>query len=327
MQRRSWSVVLFLTGALTLPAFSFGAGGIVVPGNGGGRYGNNNNNNKNQNKDKEYQTLRFVQSKEVTLSGKQQTAVMLTQLNGSGQIIAIVQPDDPRKPEAKNLDATAAALKKGDVVSVGFGMMGSYKEITYLKHIDVNPAEENPHGFVYEEFYNAQGSGAPIVRLQKYGESIEVTLPMVKDDKGKMDYDPQMVDQVQKYKKGEPVYVQLIRGSREPVATLMIPYKDPQNGKVVKESDQVVDGGKTPAVDIDVDGKTVTALVPGKMNGKHFVPDPVLARDARNFKPGTEVTFLTREDNGKTYLVEYTKTPKTSAAKTGAAGENMANSR
>ncbi len=99
------------------------------------------------------------------------------------------------------------------------------------------------------------------------------------------------------------------RGEGRPVISEIFPYKDPQTGKVTKVAQTDVEGtsGKTSSVDIETsDGKTITALVPGKVTNKRFVADAVLMRDVHQMKPGTEVQYLSRSDNGKTYLVELT---------------------
>ncbi|HEY2589436.1 MAG TPA: hypothetical protein VGI81_27065 [Tepidisphaeraceae bacterium] len=315
MQRPSWCVVLSLTSALSLPALAFGAGGIVVPpGN-----SNSNNvrngygNNMQQPKEPKDLTLRFVASQEAMVGGKKRSVSLFTNINGSGRIQAVVGGKNPADPDP-DIQTTVDKLQKGDVVKMKLAQWNGVQAIDYIKKIEVTPAEENPHGFLFEEFYNAPNTGAPIARLLKYGESYEFTFPMVKDEKGKMQPDTAMVDAVQKYKKDQPLYVTFLPPSpgQPYVATTMFPYSDPQTGKVTKLSEQEVDGGKTPAVDIETsDGKAVTALVPGKVNSyKRFTPDSVLAREARMFKPGTEVVFMTRDDNGKSYLVEISRAPK-----------------
>lgn len=323
MQRPSWCVVLSLASALALPAMAFAAGGIVVPpgnSNARGRYGNNN---MQQQKERTELTLRFVASQDALVSGKKRSVSLFTYLNGSGRIQAVVGGKNPADPDP-DIQTTVDKLQKGDVVKMKLAQWNGIQAIDYIKKIDVMPAEENPHGFVFEEFYNEPNTGAPIVRLLKYGESYEFTFPMVKDDKGKMQPDPAMVDAVQKYKKDQPLYVTFLPSGpgRPYVATTMFPYTDPQTGKVTNLSEQEVEGGKTPALDIETsDGKSVTALVPGKVNNyKRFTPDSILAREARAFKPGTEVVFITRDDNGKAYLVEIARAPKTpTTPKAGAA--------
>jgi translation initiation factor IF-1 len=135
------------------------------------------------------------------------------------------------------------------------------------------------------------------------------------------------MDNVGKFKTGEPVYIQA--AGRSAVVSMIFPFKDPQFGKVTKVSQVEVEGGKTSSVDIETDdGKTLTAMVPGKMNGKRFVPDSVLMNMTHSMKPGTEVQVTTRDDNGKTYLVEIARAPKTTPKPASAASDNnMTNSK
>jgi hypothetical protein len=270
------------------------------------------------------QVMRFYASQEVNFYNKKRTMALFTQLDGTRPMKTIVGGKDPKDPDA-DIQTTVDKLQKGDVVKMTLAPWNGVMAINYIKKVDVKPAEENPHGFIFQEFYNAQGSGAPIIRVTKYGESYELTIQNVKDDKGKMVPDPALMDDVQKFKMGDAVYIEATQG-RPPVISEIFPYKDPQTGKVTKVAQTDVEGstGKTSSVDIETsDGKTITALVPGKVTNKRFVADAVLMRDVHQMKPGTEVQYLTRDDNGKTYLVEITRAPKTAAKPGASASENM----
>ena len=138
---------------------------------------------------------------------------------------------------------------------------------------------------------------------------MEVTLPNVKDEKGKPTPDPDLVNAVQTLKQGDVVYALFAQIGRVPVLTAVYPYSEPQTGKVTKVSDQAMDNnGKTTAVDIETsDGKTITALVPGKVSNKHWVADPNLLRLAHSFKAGTDVVYMARTDGDKTFLIDIAK--------------------
>jgi hypothetical protein len=323
MQPRAICATLSLATVLTLGSTLFGATGVVVPP---GPTGKNGNMGKGQEiKD---QVMRFVASQQATLYNKNRTIALFTQLDGSRPMKTIIGGKDPKDPDA-DIQTTVDKLQKGDVVKMTLAQWNGWMAIDYIKKVDVKPAEETPHGFIFQEFYNEQVSGAPIVRITKYGESYELTIQNVKDDKGKMEPDPALLDEVQKFKMGEPVYIQLTQG-RLPTITEIFPYKDPQTGKVAKVAQTDVEGGgKTSSIDIETsDGKTVTALVPGKTTNKRFVADAALMRDVHLMKPGTDVLYLTRDDNGKTYLVEISRAPKTTAKPaSGAGSDNMPNTR
>ncbi|HSU65501.1 MAG TPA: hypothetical protein VLJ39_01390 [Tepidisphaeraceae bacterium] len=300
MQPRSLVFTLSLAALLSLPAFSFGAGGIVVPG-GPGKYGNNGGNMQSKGAELKDQTLRFLETAE-----KGKKIYVFTQIDGTRPMGIVPTSDDKKKAE---IETTLGKLQKGDVAKMTLMPSGQLYQVTYIKKIEVKPNEENPHAFVYQESYNDQKTGEPLLRLTKYDVSYEVTIPSVRGEKGKTEADPEMVNAVQSLKAGEVVYAQITNG-RPPVVTSIFPYKDPQTGKVTKVSMEDVEGGKTESAEIETaDGKTVTVLVPGKVVNKHFTQDQILSRLVHGFKPGTEVVFLSREQDGKNYLVEITKAP------------------
>lgn len=297
----------------------FGGTGVVVPGRG------NNGNNKAE--DDKPQPMRFYGAQDVVLYGKKHVMAIFTQVDGTGPIQTVVGDEDPKNPEATaNLETTLNKLTKGEFVELKVAPWNNLLKIDYIKKLEVKPAEQTPHGFIFHEFYNEPNTGAPIVRVTKYGQSFELTLPNVKNDKGEVEPDPELMDAVQKFKEGEAVYIQGSPG-RVPIITEIFPYTDPKEGKVTKVSQVAVEGGKTSQMEILTDdGKTVTALVPGKMTNKHFVPDYVLANQIHSFRPGTEVKYTARESDGKTYLVEIARMPKpSSTAKPASTSDNMSN--
>lgn len=326
MQPRSTLTTLSLATVLALSSSLFaingsGGTGVVVPGS--GKYGGGGNNMKGQ--EQKDQLMRFVEAKEGALYNKKRTFALFAPLNGGRQVTAVIGGKDPRDPDP-DIQTTVDKLQKGDVVKMTLAPWNGMMAIDYIKKIDVKPAEETPHGFVFQESYtDPNNSAETLIRVTKFGESYELRIQDVRDEKGKAQTDPALADTVSKLKGGEPVYV--VAAGRPPIVSMIFPYKDPQTGKVTKVSQVEVDGGKTSAMDIETnDGKSVTALVPGKMNGKRFVPDSMLMNQTHSLKPGTEVQFTARDDNGKTYLVEIARAPKT-PTRTGAGADNMNNQR
>lgn len=310
---------------LALSAFgitSSGGTGVVVPG-GNGKGGNNNSMKGAEQKDL---LMRYYGSQDVTVYNKKRTMAIFTQLDGTRPIRTVVGGKNPADPDP-DIQTTVDKLTKGDVVKMNLAAWNGVMAIDYIKKIEVKPAEENPHGFIFQEYYNEQGSGNPIVRVTKYGESYELTIQNVRDDKGTVQPDPDLMDAVQKFKTGEAVYIQASPG-RVPVISEIFPFTEPKQGKVTKVSQVETEGGKTSQVDIETDdGKSVTALVPGKVNNKRFVADSILMNQVHSLKPGTEVKYTARDANGKTYLVEIARAPKTTPARpgSGAGAENMTN--
>jgi len=315
MQPQSFfKAALSLVTSLAIPATVFAAGGIVVPPGPTGNY-----NNKNQPMQMPLQqTLKFQKSTEATIAGKKRLAAMFGPVTGSGSIIALVGLDPKTNENIQAIEATVTHLKEGDVVNVDLQKMGGQWNITKAKIIEVKEGEETPHGYVFKESYPEPSTNAALIRVTKYDMSYEMMIPFVKDEKGQPQPDATLVAAVQALKADQLVYVQSAPAGKKTLLVNIFPFKESQTGKIVKVSDQAVDAGKTQAVDIETsDGKSVTALVPGKVVSKKFVPDPVLKSSVHGLKPGAEVSFLTHDDNGKSFLVEITKlppAPKTPAA-------------
>jgi len=316
MQPRSFlKATLSLVTFLAIPTSAFAAGGIVVPPGPTGK----NYNNKTMAPPIQ-QTLKFQKSTETTVAGKKRLAALFGPVTGTGTIVALVGQDPKTNENIQAIEATIGHLKEGDVVNVDLEKMGAYWNITKAKIIEVKEGEEKPHSYVFKESYPEPSTNAALIRVTKYDMSYEMMIPYVKDEKGQPQPNPDLVAAVQALKADQLVYVQSAPAGNKTLVLNIFPFKESTTGKVVKVSDEPMEGGKTEAVDIQTaDGKSVTALVPGKLVSKKFVPDPVLKNSVHGLKPGTDVTFLTHDDNGKSFLVEITKLPPAPKTPAGAA--------
>jgi hypothetical protein len=170
-----------------------------------------------------------------------------------------------------------------------------------IELVNVKPGEDNPHGFVFSEAYQDLKTHQQVVKLTRYGQPVIVAVPTTKEGP-----DSALMDRVSKLKDGDVVLAQFGSG-RVPQLLSIYPYSAPQVGKVQKVEEQEVDGQKRTAVSIDTDGKTVTALVPGKTVNKRWQSDTTIQRAAKSLRPGTDVDFISLDDNGKTLLVDIQK--------------------
>ena len=85
----------------------------------------------------------------------------------------------------------------------------------------------------------------------------------------------------------------------------------PQTGKFVKLSEEeMADGQKGSAVEIEQDGKTAKVPVPGKVVNKKWVSDPKAMGAARKLKAEAEVVYRARKDGDKVWLKEIEPAPK-----------------
>ena len=322
MQLRSlYTAALSLVTLVAIPAAASAAGGIVVPPGPTGK-GNNANYQKMP-----YitQGLKFQKSQEVTIAGKKRLAVLFGPVIGTGSVVTLVAQDPKTHDNNADVESLVNHLKEGDVVNMNLEQIESQWNIIKAKIVPMKEGEDTPHGYVFKESYNEQGTGAALVRLTKYDISYEMVIPYVKDEKGQPQPDPDMVAAVTALKADQPVYVLSTPAGQKTLLTTIFPYKPLQTGKITKVSDQPMESGKTQAVDIETsDGKSVTALVPGKQMGKRFVPDPILKNTVHGMKPGTEVSFLTQDNNGKSFLVEITKLPPAPKTPAGSKPEKVA---
>jgi hypothetical protein len=257
------------------------------------------------------QILKYHGTGEQGQGNRKHVYVTLSPLNGTRLVQIFVPPKDQNHPEPDPaITGMINGLKPGDVVKAEIQQMNGMPSLKSIMAIEVKPGEENPHGYVYSESYPDDKTGATVVKLTKYGQDVELLAARVRGEKGKMETDPQVTAAIQSLKSGDVVYVQMAQG-RTPVLTGIFPYKEPETGKVTRVSEQEVDGKKMPAIELQTaDGKSVTAIIPGKLSGKRWVADPNMLRLARSMRPGTEVQFLTHDDeNQKTYLVDISKAP------------------
>ena len=263
--------------------------------------------------------FKFVSAAEIMFSGHKHIAVSALSLT-SGRPMRLMVPNVNQNSNEPNADVAASVntLKPGDVFKAEIWQEYGAPAIRKLDPVETKPGEDNPHGYVFVE--SAADATPPVVRLTKYGQDVELTIPRVKGEKGQMEPDPAVQEQLQKFKKGEVVYV-LLQG-RSPVLQAIYPYKEPQSGKLTKIADQEVDGQKVPAVEIEGDdGKTVTALVPGKTVNKKWVPDANVMRLVHAVRPKTQVQFTTADQGDKTYLLDIQKAAAVPASEKMRAGK------
>jgi hypothetical protein len=300
MNLRTLCIRLSVMAAVVLPVTAFGKAGMSYGG--GGAAGP-----KPIPID---QPLKFVSTGEAIYNGHKDTYVILAPITGSGTIQAWAPyKDKTTEPDVSKI-GPVTTYKPGDVLRAELDKMNTTFVIKQLKLLDVAEGEDTPHGYVFKETYSEQGTSLPLVSLSKYGQILEAGLPRVKDAKGQMVTDPQMEDSISKFKAGQVVYVQLAPGGTHPILTGIYPYKTPDEGKVTKVSEQMIDNQKAPDVELtSSDGKAITALVPGKTVNKKWVPDVIVLREVRALRPGTAVLYMTYADNDKTYLIDISKAP------------------
>ena len=203
-------------------------------------------------------------------------------------------------------------VKRGDTIKIEVEQNQPRPFVTYAKPYKLKPGEEDPRAWVFENtFRKEEGrSTYTAVVLSRFDEHKTVAVQQRRDKEGDMVSDGAVLELLQSLKAGELVEAEIRDGRPVPVLTSLERYAPPQPGKFLKMSEQDVEGQKAPAVELERDGKPVTALVVGKMQGKRWVPDAKVLSAAKRLKPDAEVVVRVREGDGKSWLKQIEAAPK-----------------
>jgi hypothetical protein len=204
------------------------------------------------------------------------------------------------------------ALKKGDVIRIELDDSKPRPYVVDAKPYKLKPGETDPKAYVFENSFRKEEwrSTYTAVVLSRFDEHTTYAVQQKRDKDGDMSSDPAIIGLLPKLKTGDVVEAEVKPGGPTPVLTNLERYAMPQNGKFVKVTEQDVDGQKAPAVELERDGKAVTAVVAGRLQGKRWVPDPKVLAAAKKLKPDAEVVFRARDDDGKLWLKEIEPAPK-----------------
>lgn len=317
--------------------------------------GNNNNNNSNAKEPPHYDpvVIRFQAAARQRLGGND---IMV--INGADALtgkprqfgVANREPQDNKKygpmkydPKPEVAD-TVNKLKPGEYLKVDIKGDKNSSILWADKVYNYTPVEheEEPNVYLWDGGYKdiVEKQDVYKIELVKMGKKFVCYAPMVPGtEKGTTNPDPTIVAVAEGLNKTKPKAEktrETMNAGMEAVEAMLTPagenyfvqsldkYQSPRQGSFTKVADADVQGQKGQSVDIDEGGKTVTALLPGKLTGKKWVTDPMLAAEAKKLKAGTAVVFKTREVEGKTYIRALAAAPKEvgkPAAKTADAGK------
>ena len=235
-----------------------------------------------------------------------------------GRPAELVVPNRDMGPKGNKFDPlpqvadVVRGLKKGDTVKIELDDTKPRPFVTYAKPYKLKPGETDPKAYLFENTFRKEEGRASYtaVVLSRFDEHTTVAVQQKRDKEGDMASDTAILDLLQKLKTGEVVEADIREGGRTPVLVSLERYAPPQNGKFVKMAEQDVEGQKAPAVELQRDGKPVTALVAGKMQGQRWVADAKVLAAAKKLKPDAEVVFRARDDDGKLLLKEIEPAPK-----------------
>ena len=262
------------------------------------------------------QVVKYLAHKEkVPYQGKLVMVLRVEPVAGGRPIELVVKNHDMNKKEYNPVVNTdnVNALQPGEAIKIELDETKPKPFVTYVREYKMKAGEERPGVYVFESSYEKADvrPAYTAVVLSKFDSMTTLAIPQKKNKEGKLEPDADIAAMVGALKTGELVEAE-VRESR-PVAVLthIDRYSAPQTGKFLKATEQdVAEGQKGSAVEIEQGGKTVTALVPGKVQNQKWVPDGKLAAAVRKLKADAEVVYRTRQDGDKVWLKEIEPAPK-----------------
>jgi hypothetical protein len=239
--------------------------------------------------------------------------------NGQPVTLAIANADESKPTYAPDpkVEAAMKEFKPGDFIDIvcAPGKMASIAPLVQTATAyAVQPGEEDPHGYVFEESFTQKhgNQDTNIVTLSRFKQKAMYLVPTHLDG-GDVVADDVMLGIVGKLQPKQVVYAQ-VTGGPTPMVTLLAPWANHFTGKFVKFDEKVAvdtDNDMGPAVELtDSTGKAVTALIPGTLQGKRWVPQSPLMTEARRLKPGSEVDFITADSGDNRIWLVNIATPK-----------------
>ena len=271
-----------------------------------------------QNKEKEpvRQVVRYVAHKEkVPYQGKLVMVLAVEPVGGGRQMELVVKNRENKREYDPVLDTdNVNALQKGEAIKIGLDETRPRPMVDYLRKYDLKPGEENPRAYVFENYFDkGEGKNAyTAVVLSKFDQMTTVAVPQKKSKGGPPEPDAAIMGLVSELKTGEVVEAEVRGGGAVPVLVSLDRYTPPQTGKFLKllTDEEMADGNKGMAVEIEQGEKTVKVLVPGKLQGKKWVSDSKVLAATRKLKPDAEVVYRTRQEGEKLWLKEIQPAPK-----------------
>ena len=253
--------------------------------------------------------FKFVGADKKRVKGKEVLVVGIAPVTGRGGTAMLWAKNKDNKdtfePDAKLLDAVKG-VKPGDLVKVEVEP-AEQDVIKSFAPYTIKPHEKVPYGYVFKNSYRNRDSGGrefTAVVLERMDLDITAAVPMVKDADGAMVPDEKMLKLLDELKAGEPVEAEMSGRGKTMTLTTLLRYQEPTPATFEKLAEaETADGQKVAAVEMKVGDKPVTAILPGKLQGKKWTPDPKVHNPLKKLKPGATLQVRTTEDAGKTYLV------------------------
>jgi hypothetical protein len=253
--------------------------------------------------------LRFARSAKVRVAGQDHLVVIADAPRGghTTRLVVANKTDGRFDPIPEQADAIKG-LHAGDLIQVTAETAKGVSTLQSISMYSPKPGELSPGGYVFVAT-KSDDAAHPAVVMSKLGERTTFSLQTVKDDKGAALVDPALASSVDKLKAGDSVWVDAAP-STPTVAVAVLPWSEPQRVKLVKIDPADVGGHKGMVVQLDADGKTQVAWVPGRLQGDKWVSDARLLASARRFRPGDDVLVRIQVDGDTLWLRDLQPVPQ-----------------
>lgn len=261
--------------------------------------------------------VRFKNAAKLRVGGKDHLVVIADEPKGAHPVRLVV----PNKDEAGKFDpvedqaAIVQHLQSGDLLEAAWQTHEQVNLLSSIARYTPKPGELTPHGYLFEGTEPVKDNPADlVVILRKLGLTTRATIPAPPDSSGHAQPDPAIATVIAKLTEGNSVWVAL-SDDKEPKLLVIMPYAEPQRGKLLKVEPIEIDGKKGMSVQIDFASTTLVALIPGSVENGDWKSDARLLASVRRCKPGNDVLFRVQDQDDKKWLREIDPVPQPVAAR------------
>lgn len=217
----------------------------------------------------------------------------------NGREIRLTVPNNDEKQSKfdpkSDLLSIVKGLKTGDVVKATYALQNNMAMLSALAVYPLKPGEDLPNGFIFNESYDKKEGkfDYQMVDVKKFDQVVTMAIPNKKDPtSGDMAPDPDLLAAAGKLKPGDVVLIDSVPSTTHRQIKSIELYTEPQPGYFVKSKEEKNENGQTEtSVEIEADGKTITAFVPGHLDGKKWVADTKVLGEVKHLRPKSDVTF------------------------------------
>lgn len=259
----------------------------------------------------EARIYKFTSARKLSVNGRDHLVILATPPSG-GATVRLVVPNQERDrySPAKQMADLANGMQPGGFLQAETKTENGAVTVVSLTGWTPRPGEETPHGYVYITSGGTDKPGEMKIDLSKFGDPVHVIVPAGQDGQGAPAPNPLIQAEMKQIHEGDVVWADVTPNGKSLTISGILPWSDPQRGKMVRVGPADVDGQRGFAVEIATDAKPVTALIPMTQQKGKWITDQKLLAAAHRPARGTEVLFRTFDAGDKTWLLAIEPPPK-----------------